>query len=125
MSGGNYLAAVRQIEEHFHQQTHKEIENNITGLIAILTRRDNKTKLPVFLKEKPIGILGFDRAVSLEQLLKEKQDLSESYDGMVITFETLSLLRPDIVTRGSHFYAIEILYQKLGLRNKLPETQLE
>src|SRR5207302_4672216 len=36
----------------------------------------------------------------------------------------LELVRSDIVTRGPRFYPIELLYRRLNLERKLPQTQL-
>ena len=99
----NYLAVVRRVEEQLLQKIRENNVFDFDDLVAVLTRRDNGTCLAVFNTEETVALSDFFEILSLKQLLKHERDLSIEYDGMVITFEALRLVRLDIVTRGPDF----------------------
>jgi AAA ATPase domain len=119
-----YLAAVRRVEEQLQQKAQENIAIDLTNLVAVFSRRENGPCLAVFNTEETVALPDFFEFLSLDQLLESKRDLSTEYDGMVITFEALDLVRYNIVTRGPRFYPIEQLYRRLNQEGKLPQTQL-
>ncbi len=120
-----YLAAVRRVEEKLLQKVGENTAFDLSDLVAVFTRRDNGSWLAVFNTKETVALSSFFEVLSLNQLLEEGRDLSAEYDGMVITFEALGLVRSDIVTRGSRFYPIEQLYRRLNQEGRLPQTQLK
>src|SRR5438552_14048016 len=88
------LAAVRRMEEYLSQKVEKTAFD-LTDLVAVFTQRDNGSWLAVFNVEEPSDLPGFSEAVSFEQLLQDKRDLSVEYNGILITFDALGLIRPD------------------------------
>src|SRR6266436_3492801 len=119
-----YLAAVRRVEEGLLQKARESTTFELDNLVAVFTRRKNVPWLAVFNTEETAVLPSFFEVMSLNQLLEDRRDLTADYDGMVITFEALGLVRPDIVTRGPRFYPIEQLYRRLNQEGKLPQTQL-
>ena len=118
-----YLAVVRRVEEYWLQKLRESNRFDLTDLVAIFTRRDNGPWLTVFNVEETVDLVDSFEVLSLKQLLEDKRDLSVEYDSMVIAFEALGLVRPDIVTRGPRFYPIEQLYRRLKQAGKLSQTQ--
>src|SRR5205823_12214902 len=96
---------------------------DLTNLIAIFTRRDNESWLPVVNIEDSSDSLDFPAALTLKQLLQDTRNLPTEYDGIVIAFDALRLVRRDIVTRGSRFYPIEQLFRRLNQAEALIQTQ--
>lgn len=119
-----YLAAVKRVEEKMLLKIREDTTFSLANLVAILSRRENGTHLAVFNTEEPLALSGHFEVLSFDQLLNEERNLAEEYDGIVIAFEALGLVRPDIVTRGPRFYPIELLYRKLNQKLELPQTQL-
>src|SRR2546423_1576342 len=119
-----YLAAVRRVEEQLLQNVRENTAFDLRDLVAVFTRRDNGPWLAVFNMKGTVGLPSFFEILSFNQLLEAERDLSAEYDGMVITFEALGLVRSDIVTRGPRFYPIEQLYRRLNQERRLPQTQL-
>src|SRR5437016_13930040 len=113
MSKENYLATVRKVEEQLLQEVREDAQFDVAGLVAIFSPRENGRWLAVFDLEETVALPSTFEILSIKQLLEEQRDLSVEHDGMVITFEALELVRPDIVTRGSRFYPIEQLYRRL------------
>src|SRR2546429_9019519 len=110
MHRANYLASVRLVEEELLQIAQNSIAFDLSNLVAIFCNRENNTRLAVFNLETLPCLESIFEVKSLEQLLQDKHNLSAEYNGMVITFSALDLIRPDIITRGSRFYPIEQLY---------------
>ncbi len=119
-----YLAAVRRVEKRLLQKVREDTAFDLDNLVAVFTRRSNGPCLAVFNTEEAVALPEFFDVLSLDQLLEDRRDLSAEYDGIVITFEALGLVRSDIVTRGPRFYPIEQLYQRLNQERKLPQTQV-
>ncbi len=120
-----YLAAVRRVEEPLLQKVREDSAFDLADLVAVFTRRDKRPRLMVLNTEKSVALSASFEVLSLNQLLEDERNLSAEYDGMVITFEALGLVRSDIVTRGSRFYPIEQLYRRLNQEAQLPQTQLK
>jgi len=119
-----YLATIRRVEEQLQQKAQGNIAIDLTNLVAVFSRRENGPCLVVFNTEETAVLPSSFEVLSLNQLLEDGRDLATEYDGMTITFETLGLVRPDVVTRGPRFYPIEQLYRRLNQEGKLPQTQL-
>src|SRR5438874_2243592 len=98
-----YLATLRRVEEQLLQEARENTAFELIDLVAVFTRRDNGHWLAVFNTKETGALSSFFEVLSLNQLLEEERDLSIEYDGMVITFEALGLVRSDIATRGSRF----------------------
>src|SRR6266566_2021140 len=118
------LANIRRIEEQLLQTMHKHGALILTNLVAIFTQRDTQHCLAIFNTVNPPSIQDFSEIMSLEQLLLDKRDLMEDYDGTVITFRSLGLVRSDIITRGSGFYPMGQFYRRVNQIENLPQTQL-
>src|SRR5260370_36623614 len=106
MFKGQDLTEVRRVEETLLRLKNKNAAFDLTNLVAIFTRRDNESWLPVFNIENPSDALDIPEILILEELLQDTRNLLADYDGIVITFDALRLVRRDIVTRGSRFYPI-------------------
>jgi hypothetical protein len=123
MFKGPDLTEVRRVEEAFLSIAHKSSDFDLTNLVAIFTRRDTESWLPVFNIEYTPASFDFPSALTLKQLLHNTKNLVAGYDGIVIAFDALKLVRRDITTRGSRYYPIELLFGRLHQTAALIQTQ--
>ncbi len=123
MFKGQDLTEVRRVEERLLRIAQKSTGLDLTNLVAIFTRRDNESWLPVFNIEDSSDSLDFPETLTLTQLLQNTRNLPTEYDGIVIAFDALRLVRRDIATRGSRFYPIEQLFRRLNQAETLIQTQ--
>ena len=93
----------------------------LEGLVAVLSQRNGPRLLHVYLAEPLPDIKrAEDKVISLHQL--QDRDLSE-YDGLLVGFTVLDLLRDDLMTKGPYFYPIERIYVERGEVALLYQTQ--
>lgn len=123
MFKGPDLQEVRRVEEALLRIAYKNSAFDLTNLVAIFTRRDTESWLPIFNIEYIPASFDFHAALTLKQLLRITQNLVAEYDGIVIAFDALKLVRRDIATRGSRYYPIELLFGRLHQTEALIETQ--
>ena len=118
------LSEIKQVEEQLVCAAQENSALNLTNLVAVFYDRRNGSRLAVFNMENPPILPGFSEVLSIEQLLQDKRNLSADYNGILITFSALDLLRPDIITSSSRFFPIAQLYRRLGQTDNLITTRL-
>ena len=119
------LSEIKQVEEQLVCAAQENSALNLTNLVAVFYDRRNGSRLAVFNMENPPILPGFSEVLSIEQLLQDKRNLSADYNGILITFSALDLLRPDIITSSSRFFPIAQLYRRLGQTDNLITTRLK
>jgi hypothetical protein len=114
---------IRQIEEQILRQTTGGNYSDLSHLVAIFTRKDKSSWLPVFNLDERMTLPGLPEPVLLKQLIEHWHDILAEYDGVVIAFDALRLVVPDLITRGFYFYPMEIFYGKIHRPALLAQTQ--
>jgi hypothetical protein len=93
----------------------------LDGLAAVLSQKNGPRLLQVYLSDLPPETDQQNvKSITLRQLLD--RDLRD-YDGLLVGFPALDILRPDLMTKGPLFYPIEKLYVEHGEVDRLYQTQ--
>ncbi len=99
------------------------IQHSITvmeNLVAVFSQKNSQRFLQVFNLETPplIATEGV-KVITLRDMLE--RDLTE-YDGPLVGFSVLNLLRDDLVTRGPWFFSIEQVFRERAQISALYQT---
>jgi hypothetical protein len=87
----------------------------LKNLVAVFSQASASACLLVYLGQPPAGLPRTIQAISINEL--PDQDLA-GFNGLTIAFSALDVLRPDRLTKGPRFYALERLFlerQQQGL----------
>ena len=91
-------------------------------LVAVFSQREGDHLLQVYNSDHiPVSSVGPVETILLSDL--PNIDLSE-YDGPMVGFQGLDVVRDDLLTKGANFYSIERLFQTRDRQEELHQTML-
>ena len=99
--------------EQVNRITHQLTNDMLEQLVAVFSKRQNDDLLLVYLPQhEPSSDLGQVRAISLDDF--RHWDIS-GYDGLIIAFSAIDVVRSDIPTVGPNFFPLDQLLRQRDL----------